>query len=403
MKLKTIPVFLAFLCMGFGDAIGPFVGLAKDTFQLNNFMSGFIAFAGFSMFGLLSVPFGIIQDKAGKKFVLSLGLFVALAGMLIPVVFKLQSFEVFVLTVFLLGAGAAILQVAGNPIMRDVSAEGKYASNLSMAQFIKSIGSLSGPLLPVAAALWFNKDWKIIFPVYLGSLILTLVLILLTKTSEKKKESTTPATFASCFALLANPFVLLMVLGIFFYVGAEVSMSAFLPEFLKQHYGINMDVMISSLGFNTEALISAGINTQTFGVLGTGFFFVGLMIGRFLGSIILNWLSPKRFLMWTGLLAVFAILLLFLASTQTQVFIIMALIGIGFANIFPLIFSITVESMPERTNELSGLMITAILGGAVVPLLTGALTDAVSIFAGFMVPAVCMVFIITLSFNTRKQ
>lgn len=164
-----------------------------------------------------------------------------------------------------------------------------------------------------------------------------------------------------------------------------------------------MDVMISSLGFNTEALISAGINTQTFGVLGTGFFFVGLMIGRFLGSIILNWLSPKRFLMWTGLLAVFAILLLFLASTQTQVFIIMALIGIGFANIFPLIFSITVESMPERTNELSGLMITAILGGAVVPLLTGALTDAVSIFAGFMVPAVCMVFIITLSFNTRKQ
>ena len=95
MRNKTYPIFLAFLCMGFGDAVGPFVGLAKDTFELSNFASGFIAFAGFIMFGILSIPMGIYQDKKGKKFVLMLGLIIALAGLLLPVVSKLNNFNIF--------------------------------------------------------------------------------------------------------------------------------------------------------------------------------------------------------------------------------------------------------------------------------------------------------------------
>lgn len=402
MKLRTIPILLAFLCMGFGDAIGPFVGLAKDTFHLSNFMSGFVAFAGFSMFGLLSVPFGILQDKTGKKFILSLGILVALAGMSIPVIFQLKSYEIFVITVFLLGAGAAILQVAGNPIMRDVSSPGKYSSNLSMAQFIKSVGSLSGPLLPVAAALWLKKDWKIIFPVYLGALILTLILVLMVKIHERKSEDSKPATFSSCFMLLGNFYVLLMVLGIFLYVGAEVSMSAFLPEFLKTRFGFYLEDMITGMGIKTETLLSAGINARTLGVLGTGFFFSGLMLGRFMGSVILRWVSARRFLLWTGTLSVIAILGLFFVTNQTQAFIFMILTGLGFANVFPLIFSITVDKMPERANELSGLMVTAILGGAVIPLLTGFLTDTLSIYAGFLVPIMCILYVIIISIKNTK-
>ena len=78
MRLRTLPVFLAFLAMGFADAVGPFVSLAKNEFQLSNTVASLIPFVGFSMFGLLSIPMGVFQDKRGKKFVLMLGLVVAL-------------------------------------------------------------------------------------------------------------------------------------------------------------------------------------------------------------------------------------------------------------------------------------------------------------------------------------
>jgi FHS family L-fucose permease-like MFS transporter len=123
MRFRTLPVFLAFLAMGFGDAVGPFVGLAKNEFQLSNTVATLIPFVGFIMFGLLSVPFGVFQDKRGKKLVLIMGLCVILAGLL-NASFGLNSFARFLLTVLLVGAGAAILQVAGNPIMRDVSERG---------------------------------------------------------------------------------------------------------------------------------------------------------------------------------------------------------------------------------------------------------------------------------------
>ena len=125
MKNKTLPVFLAFLAMGFGDAVGPFVSLAKGEFHLSNTVAFLTAFMGFIMFGILSVPMGVYQAKKGRKFILLLGLSVMLLGILIPN-FGLSSFGVLLVTVLFLGAGATILQVAGNPIMRDVSPEGKY-------------------------------------------------------------------------------------------------------------------------------------------------------------------------------------------------------------------------------------------------------------------------------------
>ena len=110
MRLRTLPVFLAFLAMGFADAVGPFVSLAKKEFQLTNTVASLIPFVGFVMFGLLSIPMGVFQDKRGKKFVLMLGLVVALIGLL-NAAFGLTSFARFLLTVLLVGAGAAILQV----------------------------------------------------------------------------------------------------------------------------------------------------------------------------------------------------------------------------------------------------------------------------------------------------
>lgn len=378
MKWRTLPVFLAFLAMGFGDAVGPFVGLARDEFQLSNAVAALIPFVGFSMFGLLSVPVGVLQDRRGKKFVLMLGLLVAFAGLL-NASFGLTTFTRFLLTILLLGAGAAMLQVAGNPIMRDVSDEGRFARNLTLGQFVKAIGSLSGAVIPVVAARYFGAGWGVIFPVYAVAIALTIVAVATLKVTEQKPDRPA-ATLGSCLALLANPYVLSMVAAIFCYVGAEVSVSAGIPLLLKDRFGIDINRV---------------------GLLGTGLFFTALTIGRFSGSVILTWMAPRRFLVVTCLLSLAGFAGLFLPSSSLALGSFFV-IGLGFANIFPLVFSIAVEKMPAHTNELSGLMVTAIVGGAFLPPVMGMLADRTTVQLGFLVPIAAVAYITWVAFANLR-
>jgi len=378
MRFRTLPVFLAFLAMGFGDAVGPFVGLAKNEFQLSNTVATLIPFVGFSMFGLLSVPFGVFQDKRGKKLVLIMGLCVILVGLL-NASFGLDSFARFLLTVLLVGAGAAILQVAGNPIMRDVSAEGKYPRNLSLGQFVKAIGSLSGPVIPVVAARYFGVSWKVIFPIYAVAILITLLAVAALRVVRKEPEHKA-ATLASCLALLKNGYVLAMVAAIFLYVGAEVCVSAGIPLYLKERFDIDINRV---------------------GLLGTGLFFTALTIGRLSGGVILNWMAPRKFFLLTCAASVAGLLGLWVPD-RTVAVASFFLAGLGFANIFPLVFSLAVESLPERTNELSGLMVTAIVGGAFLPPLMGLAADHATVQIGFLVPLAAILYVTGTAVANRK-
>jgi fucose permease len=373
MKFKAFPVFLAFLAMGFVDAVGPFVGLAKNEFHLSNAVASLTPFVGLSMFGLLSIPAGIFQHRRGKKFVLILGLSVALFGVLIASL-GLNSFPRFLVTIVLLGAGTAILQVAGNPLMRDVSPEGKYARNLSLGQFVKAIGSLCGPVLPVIAARYFGASWTVIFPIFSVALIVTLVAAGTLKLPAAEANPTA-ATLRSCLGLLRNPFILAMTCAIFLYVGAEVSVSAGIPLLLKERFGLEINRV---------------------GLLGTGIFFVALVSGRFLGGLILNWVKPAHFLVATCVLSLVGLAAIFVpvGGVAAAAFF---LIGLGFANIFPLVFSTAVDRMPERANEISGLLVTAIVGGAVVPLLVGVVADHTSVRSSLLVPVAAILYVFALS------
>ena len=366
------PVFLAFLVMGFGDAAGPFVSLAKQQFNLSAFMAQLIAFTGYIMFGILSVPMGVYQDKKGKKVVLILGLCIMLAGLLIPTVAGFSTFRVFLLTVLLLGAGATTLQVAGNPLIRDVSEEGKYSRNLSLAQFVKAIGSLSGPLIPVIAARAFGLSWRAVFPVYSVAIVVTLLSAATMDVKGIQAPSHHSATLRSCLALLKNGYVSMMVVAIFLYVGAEVSVSANIPLYLQERFSIDI--------------------AKT-GLLGTGLFYAALTIGRFSGGVVLNWIKPKTFFVVSCLLSILGLLGLFFPSQSVAV-VSFFLVGLGFSNLFPLVFSIAVDSLPEQANALSGLMVTAIVGAAFLPPLAGLLADTThSMQMAFAVPLLATLYI----------
>jgi MFS transporter, FHS family, L-fucose permease len=392
MKTKTFPIFLVFLCMGFGDVVGPLVGLAKDTFQISNTMAQLIPFVGFIMFGLLSVPMGIYQDKKGKKHVLLIGLAIAVIGLLLPMLNgmygvkvsfspgELFSFYILLISILMLCAGATILQVVGNPVMRDVSPEGAYSKNLAFAQSIKAIGSSLGFLLPPLVALAFGWDWSVLFPIYTILIILTLVLVWPLEIKEQKSANAKPASVGSCLSLLKNGYVLLMVMAIFLYVGAEVSMSSGVPILLKENFGI------------------AGFSLWVSWAL----FFLPILVGRFLGSLILSKISATKFLVASVFIAILGVVAIF-TSNQILSYVGIILVGLGFANIFPLVFSITIEQLPQRSNELSGLMVTAISGGAIVPLIMGKVGDLTSIQTGFVVPLVCLIYIAFVAFVSIKK
>ncbi|MCK4818635.1 MFS transporter, partial [bacterium] len=195
---------------------------------------------------------------------------------------------------------------------------------------------------------------------------------------EKGRDEGQYPTFKSCLFLLKNRYVLSMVVGIFLYVGTEVSLFSKIPVYLKDIHSFDL---------------------KTWGLLGSAFIVLAVLIGRLSGSIILNWISPKQFFVISSIVSLVGILGLFIPQKSIAIAFIF-LTGLGFANIFPLIFSITVDKMPERTNELSGLMITAIIGGAFVPLLFSGVADLTgNIIYGFFIPIVCFIYITLLAFR----
>ncbi len=390
-RYKSFPIFLAFLAMGFGDVVGPLVSLVKTTFMVSNFVASLITTSGFIMFGILSIPLGVFQDRKGKKFILSMGLLVALIGLVLPMLFGMygppttvdpaSNIKLYALfaSIFLLGAGATTLQVAGNPIMRDVSPPGRYSSNLSLGQSIKAIGSSLGFLVPPAVAVWFGLDWTVLFPLFAIIILITILWVRSIRITEHRSEGAQAATLASSFSLLKNPFVLMMVTGIFLYVGAEVSMSAQIPILMANVYGFT-----------------------DFGLwLAWGLFFLPIFLGRLAGAFLLRVVRAGHFLLFSVLLSMLGMLMLFFGS-QYVAFTGIVLVGLGFSNVFPLIFSITVDALPERSNELSGLMVTAIVGGAVVPPITGAIAD-LNVLLGFLVPAACIIYVLILAIQSFKK
>lgn len=390
---SILPVYMIFVVTGMVDATGPMVGLAKESFHISNAVASLLPMLGFIMFGLVSIPIGLLQDKKSKKHILKMGLFISLVGLVVPICSGMygkmvingnslvQFYEILVAIVFL-GAGAAILHVSGNPIMRDLFEDGKFSKNLSMAQFFNTIGSSLGFLLPIIMLYAFGLDWSILFPFFACLVIMSIILLSPVRIIEKKTVRDTHATFRSCLRLLKDRYVLMMVLGVFIYCGTEISMSSFVPVLLKEKYLISIK--------------EAGLIIIWF------LFYLPILLGRLIGYLVMSWIPPKHLLLASTIVALTGVVLIFqnsLGGTLLGVF----LAGLGFANICPLIFSIVIDRLPEHANELSGLMVSAIAGAAFVPPLMGLVADGTSVQTAFFVPLVCVVFLLIASLVTNMK
>jgi MFS transporter, FHS family, L-fucose permease len=363
---RILPVLMSYFVMGFVDIVGVSTGYAKRDFNLSPAMTQILPSMVFIWFFILSLPCSVLQSRFGKKRVLLSGVALTSIGMFTP--FIQYTFPSLLLSFLFIGVGNTIIQVSSNPLLRDVTSPERFSSFMSLSQFIKATSSLLGPIMvTIAVAKW--GDWKNILMIY--GLVSMITAIWLVSTRIEETTPKEPTTFLRSIALLKNPFVATMVLAIFALVGIDVGLNTNIQYLLSSKFSLDLEV--ASLGISV--------------------YFFSLMASRFIGAFILSKINNARFFGITSFLTVILLILVVIAPSSEVTLIFIGLTGLVSGNLFPLIFSLTVDKLPEKANEISGLMIMAVVGGAIIPPLIGYCQNFFSASTSLIVLVLCAAYI----------
>lgn len=359
-NLRTLlPVLFGFFIMGFCDLVGISTSYIKGDFTLSETVAGFIPSMVFFWFLIFSVPTAIIMNRIGRKKTALLGNIFTLIGMLIPFVY--YNFMSCMTGFIFLGIGNAILQVSLNPLLTNVVSQGALTSSLTAGQVIKAVSSFCGPLVAAFAAIYLGS-WQYIFPIFAVVTLLSSAWLIMTPISESAfqvKASTVSATFA----LLRDRSILLLFLGILFIVGTDVGMNTVTPKLLIERCAMPVE----NAGF------------------GSSLYFLCRTAGAFVGVIILSKIGETIYFRIHITVALAAMALLYFMTSQIGTLTMVGIIGFACSSIFPVIYSMAMKRMPEKANEISGLMITGVFGGALIPPLMGYAADTIGSQQGSLI------------------
>ena len=355
-KLQLVPVMLCFFAMGFVDLVGIASNYVQADLQLTDAAANLFPSLVFFWFLIFSVPTGILMNRIGRKNTVLLSLAVTVVSLLLPVFG--ESYGLMLAAFSLLGIGNALMQTSLNPLITNVINGEKLASTMTFGQFIKAIASFMAPYI----AMWgatavlpsFGLGWRVLFPIYGIIGVLASVLLLVTPI-PREQVADKASGFLACFKLLGRPVVLLSFLGIMCHVGIDVGTNTTAPKLLMERVGMTL----------TEAGFA------------TSLYFIFRTIGCLGGSFILSRFSHKKFFMVSVVLMALSMCGMFFGTSKALLYGAIALVGFGNSNIFSIIFSQAMLTVPEKQNEVSGLMIMGIFGGTVFPLLMGFASDAV--------------------------
>ena len=357
MNLKKLtPVMLCFFAMGFVDLVGIASNYVKADLNLSDSMANTLPSLVFLWFLIFSIPTSLLMNRIGRKNTVLLSLVMTLASLVIPI-FTL-NFTALLLSFSLLGIGNAIMQTSLNPLVDSVTNGGASASTLTFGQFIKSIASFLAPIIASWGAIndvW-GFGWRVLYPIYLGVGVLTTLLLFATRIKEEvvtAEQKPVGQQFAGCFRLLGNSFVLLCFIAIVCHVGIDVGISVTAPKIMMERLSINLN----------EAAIIGTI------------YFVAKATGSFTGSFIMKWMKDWTFFIVSVLMMVASVLGLLYGHSSMAIYVSVALMGFGNGNPFSIVFSRAMNAVPDKKNEMSGLLIMGICGGAVFPILMGAASD----------------------------
>jgi fucose permease len=373
-KLALVPLMLCFFCMGFVDLVGIASNYVKEDLNLSDTVANVLPSLVFFWFLIFSVPTGMLMNMIGRKKTVLLSLVVTVLSLMLPLF--ANNFYVMLVAFSLLGIGNALMQTSLNPLVSGVIGGENLASTLTFGQFVKAIASFSAPYLAMWGATQvipsFGLDWRVLFAIFFVVGTLSTLWLAVTPIEEQPIEGK-PSTFVECIKLLGTPIVLLSFFGIMCHVGIDVGTNTTAPKILMERLGMTLN----------EAAFA------------TSLYFIFRTIGCLTGSFFLRVMNNRTFFIASVVMMALSMLLLFIGHEAWQLYVAIALVGYGNSNIFSIVFAQALTAMPQKQNEVSGLMIMGLFGGTIFPLFMGFASDAFGQAGAVLVMAVGVLYLFT--------
>lgn len=346
--IALIPILFGFFVMGFCDVVGIATNFVSTDFAgvLPKEMFGFLPSVVFLWFLFLSVPCAMMMNKIGRKSTVLLSMVITFVGMMVP--FVAYNIVTCLIGFAMLGIGNTILQVSLNPLVSNVVMGDKLSSALTGGQVVKAISSFCGPFIALFAAQMFGS-WQYLFPIFAVITLLSGVWLIMTPIEMETQNP--KASIGATFSLLGDKTILLCFLGIVAVVGIDVGMNTESASLLMERLGLD-----SSLRESVEQVSHA-----------PSVYFLCRTIGAFIGTALLAKISSLVYFKINMICALISLAALFFVSGEWAVLGFVGAVGFFCSSIFSVIFSKALQARPTYANEISGLMITGVFGGAIVP------------------------------------
>lgn len=399
MKRKhylVILIFLIFFAISFlTNILGSINPNVSDSFSLNGTMTGLLPFSFFIAYALMSIPSGMIVQKFNEKKSLVFAWILAFTGALLFSL--LPIFPVFLCSLFLIGCGMSLLQVALFPLLRVTGGEEHFAFNNLIVQLVFGIASFLSPFVysylvtnlstqNVNSGLFINfmafltplhLPWVSIYWIFAFISFLMVAIILLVRFPNViRKEDEIVGAWKTHIELFRQKTVILFFLGIFAYVGMEQGIANWISEFLRSYHGFKPEL---------EGAATVGL-------------FWGMMtIGCILGLVLLKIIDSKIVLRIFTSFAFIALTITLFGNARMALFGFPAL-GFCLSVMYGIIFSLALNSVSKYHGSFAGILCTAIAGGAIFSLLIGKLKDVIGLQAGMMILYLPLLYILSLSF-----
>ena len=393
--LVSLILLIFFVISFLTNIIGPLVPDIIKSFDLSLKMASFLPFSFFVAYGLMSVPSGFLIENYGEKKIMLMAFLISSIGAFL--FSNTGTYSFYLISLFLIGTGMAMLQVAINPLLRTIGGEKEFAFNSVLGQMFFGLASFISPLvysyiinnvneqaesnnliinllnnLKIPGMEWISLYW--IFAII--SFIMVIVISQVKLPIVEKKEDEKVGALQTHLTLLKKPIVLLYFIAIFCYVGTEVGVANWISQFLETYHNVNPQIQGAKTVSN----------------------FWGMMtLGTLLGLVLLKFMDSRKVLIINSIISIVA-LLVALFGTSQQALIAFPVIGFFIATMWSIIISLALNSLSDSHGSFSGILVTGIIGGAFIPFIVGAIGDVFGLKTGLLFLIITLLFILSIGF-----
>ena len=383
-KFLLLPLLAGFFVMGFGDIIGTVMNQVKsECAEHADSIAWLMPIFAYVWFLVISIPTGVVAGRIGRKNTVLVSLAVTVAAMVVAFFADAEKWYLYVAAFALVGIGNTIIQAALPALMSNVVDPSQLASRISLGQFVKALCAALTPVFVYATATALG-NWKLLFPLYGLLTVAAAVWLLVSKIPDERGSGDSVSggrtTFGGCFAMLKEPYVAAMTAGILFSVGADVGFSVAIPEYLKNVFKVEKDL--------------AG--------MGPTVYFAAKTVAAFVGAVVFARISAAKCFPWCMGLGLVATAAIPFVPSPVAFLSVVAVVALLTANSFGMCMALAIERFPAKANEISSLMVMAIVGGGIVSAILG---PAQSMFGpvGIVITlGVCIAYLFVLGLTAAR-